>query len=323
MSDHFSDAWLTLREPADRRARADGLLQCAVSGTASDRAGTLEVLDLGCGTGANLRHTVPLLAANGYREQRWSCVDHDPRLLHRLVLRTRAWGAAAGYGVQGDGSGLSISGPGWRCVGRMLQTDLSAAPMQGSAASETAAAAAGPSVALHLPEGGLVTASALLDLVSIDWLRRLLGQCRAARCRLLFTLTYDGRCRLSPPHADDELVIDLVNRHQCTDKGFGTALGPAAARTAARECSALGYAIGQARSDWRIGPNEPQLQQALLDGWLRAALEMAPDLGPRLRGWRAQRLRRLEAGRSDMVVGHRDLWASPSRIPASISTIER
>jgi hypothetical protein len=72
---------------------------------------------------------------------------------------------------------------------------------------------------LPLPSGGLVTASALLDLVSAPWLDALLRRCHDARCQLLFALSYDGRCEMIPSHPDDAPLIDLVNRHQRSDKG--------------------------------------------------------------------------------------------------------
>lgn len=309
MSD-FSDTWLALREPADRRARADELLQ----GPAPGSDGTLEVLDLGCGTGANLRHLFPRLAALGYTEQHWTCVDRDPRLLRRLRARTHAWAAGAGYGVL-DGVGeLTVTEGERHCVARVLQTDLGAAfatPGPDALPLSSTASTTPPELDPMLPTDGLVTASALLDLVSEPWLKQLLISCRAARCRLLFALSYDGRCTLCPSHEDDRLVIDLVNLHQQTDKGLGAALGPSAAGAAAAECARLGYRVRHARSDWHLATDEALLQRALLDGWLEAATEMAPALGERLRRWRSRRRQWLEAGDSEMSVGHVDLWAEP------------
>ena len=63
----FSADWLALREPADRRARSAALvgrLVAWLSGTshpAGGCAGPLRVLDLGCGTGANLQYLAPIL----------------------------------------------------------------------------------------------------------------------------------------------------------------------------------------------------------------------------------------------------------------------
>ena len=67
----------------------------------------------------------------------------------------------------------------------------------------------------------LVTASALLDLVSESWLKSLAMRCRAAGAVALLTITYNGRSLASPPEPEDAMVLDLFNRHQRTDKGLG------------------------------------------------------------------------------------------------------
>ena len=85
----------------------------------------------------------------------------------------------------------------------------------------------------------LVTASAVLDLVSEDWLCRVVDACADAGRGAHFALSYDGEIRWSAGGApggqgeedpDDALVRDAVNAHQTGDKGMGTALGPAAWR---------------------------------------------------------------------------------------------
>ena len=71
----FSPEWLTLREPADHRAR-DAMLGLQLADRLQKRA-DLTVTDLGCGTGSNIRATYALLG----REQHWTLVDYDPSLL--------------------------------------------------------------------------------------------------------------------------------------------------------------------------------------------------------------------------------------------------
>ena len=75
----------------------------------------------------------------------------------------------------------------------------------------------------------LVTASALLDLVSETWLERLAVETAARSIPLYAALSYDGRIELTPPDPLDAAIVAAVNAHQRTDKGFGPALGPAAA----------------------------------------------------------------------------------------------
>ncbi|MDY8109386.1 class I SAM-dependent methyltransferase [Fulvimarina sp. 2208YS6-2-32] len=72
----FEAGWLSLREPADRRARNETLL-LAASGFVSGRDGA--IVDLGCGTGSTFRALDPVCAGG----QSWVFVDDDPRLLER------------------------------------------------------------------------------------------------------------------------------------------------------------------------------------------------------------------------------------------------
>ncbi|MFT3816152.1 MAG: hypothetical protein QM750_00740 [Rubrivivax sp.] len=162
----------------------------------------------------------------------------------------------------------------------------------------------------------LVTASALLDLVSDAWLARLVAACVAADVPLMATLTYDGRIEIDPPLPDDVPIIALVNEHQRGDKGFGAALGPAASSCAAERFRAAGYRVTTARSDWQLGADDAAMIGSLFEGWTAAAAEIAPAELARLAHWLAQRRELLAAGRLSVSVGHEDLLAVPRRAQA-------
>lgn len=155
----------------------------------------------------------------------------------------------------------------------------------------------------------LVTASALLDLVSEDWMLALARRCGDAQTAVLFALTYNGEAQCTPIDAEDEAVRELVNIHQQTNKGFGPALGPNAADSAARAFDAAGYEVWRAASDWELGPASPALQTQLIEGWSEAAEAIAPERAALLRDWKARRLAHVAAGRSRVVVGHEDIAA--------------
>jgi len=154
-----------------------------------------------------------------------------------------------------------------------------------------------------------VTASALLDLVSAQWLQAVCAACRRERAAVLFALSYDGRMSCWPEEPEDELVRNLVNRHQHTDKGFGRALGPDAAAQAAELLESLGYAVIRDRSDWVLDSDSMPLQQQLIDGWASAATGMAPSETAVIERWRARRIDHVAQGRSRVVVGHEDVGA--------------
>ena len=155
----------------------------------------------------------------------------------------------------------------------------------------------------------LVTASALLDLVSEEWLRTLAARCADEGAAVLFALSYDGRIECTPADPDDDALRDLVNAHQRTDKGFGPALGPDAAWFAAQCLADRGYRVDRDRSDWVLASGSAELQRQLVDGWARAAAEIAPARTAFIDAWRSRRLAHIAAGRSQIVVGHEDLAA--------------
>lgn len=314
----FNRDWLALRAPADTAAR-DLALLAPLEAWRAARSGEepLAVLDLGCGTGANLRWLAPRLAAQagGRLDQTWHCVDNDPALLRALDDECPAWAQSLDQATRPQpGGGLSLSGPLGDWTVRTECADLAAARDR-----------------LPIPAHGLVAATALLDLVSEAWLDALVSACARAGATLLATLTYDGRVTLKPPAAHDGLVIALVNGHQRRDKGFGPALGPSASRRLRTLGEASGFAVRSADSDWRLecapgsappesGDDLRRLQQALLDGWRDAALEQAADpttgaapeqVRAAITGWHTERCAAVAAGHSQIRVGHQDQLLLP------------
>ncbi len=151
----------------------------------------------------------------------------------------------------------------------------------------------------------LVTASALLDLVSKAWLERLLTRVESSGAALLTVLTYDGRTAWQPADPLDERVLALVNRHQRTDKGFGPALGPDAAPALAR---LTGERAVQVASDWVVEADDNAMRAALVQGWAAAATAMAPGEAAAIEAWQ----RRSTERPARLVVGHLDQLVTPA-----------
>ena len=157
----------------------------------------------------------------------------------------------------------------------------------------------------------LVTASALLDLVSADWLERLVTEVAARRLPFYAALNYDGRVVFDPVDRLDAAVIAGVNEHQQTDKGFGPALGPRAAEAAIASFEAAGYAVVHGHSDWRLLPRDHDIQRDMLAAWAGAAREIGAVSLPDAAAWLTRRRDLLAAGRSAITVGHVDIFARP------------
>jgi SAM-dependent methyltransferase len=285
----FSAGWLALREPFDSAARAEADAVAVFAGEALGPA-PREVVDLACGTGANLRALAPRLG----RAQHWRLVDHDAALLAALPAVLQAWGDDRGYRVaSGDAGALTVTGPGFDATVHRHRLDL-----------------AQDLPALALPDGALLTASALLDLVSAHWLDELMAHAGRARATLLFTLSVDGRIAWDPADADDAVVQAAFAGHQRRDKGFGPALGDTAAAWLQARLAAAGWLTRAARSDWRIdGAQSPVMLQAMMDGMAGAAVQQAPDASEAIRSWQLRRTARRHGMR--LLVGHTDLAARP------------
>lgn len=157
----------------------------------------------------------------------------------------------------------------------------------------------------------LVTTSALLDLVSDDWLERLVTEVAARRLPIYASLSYDGRVEFAPTDPRDAAVIAAVNSHQRRDKGFGRALGPMAAQTAAAHLEKVGYAVELGDSDWVLRETDLAMQEALLAGWAVAASETGEMPAEAVAEWLVDRRAALMANRSRIRVGHVDLFAAP------------
>lgn len=304
----FSHEWLALREDADARARSATLVDRLGDWLARERrtacgpGAPLTILDLGCGTGANLRYLAPYLSRCGLPRQRWVCLDRDADLLAALAPRTAGWAPGLGLTPAPAPAGLRLLGPDadWGVATQVFDLARGAD-------------------ALPIDTADLVTASALLDLVSEAWLAGLLRACVRARLPLLLALTYDGRVAIEPGHALDAVVIGLVNAHQRRDKGLGLALGPGAAERLARLAAEMGLSLTLARSDWRLGRGEGAVQRSLTEGWAAAALEQAGSpaatggqaLTAAIARWHDRRRTEIAAGRSRVRVGHHDALLLP------------
>nr|WP_296429768.1 class I SAM-dependent methyltransferase [Roseovarius sp. BRH_c41] len=160
----------------------------------------------------------------------------------------------------------------------------------------------------ELPLAGvrLVTASALLDLVSRNWMERFAARLASERVALYATLSYDGVMNWTPLDPEDALITERFNAHQRGDKEFGPALGPDAAESVAQILGARGYSVSLAPSPWRLGATAADMQRALLHGIAQAALEMGHATADQ---WIGRRKAHLSEGWAE--IGHMDLLALP------------
>jgi SAM-dependent methyltransferase len=277
----FDATWLTLREPYDHTARSAGLAGRFAAALAAEP----RLMDLGCGTGSNLRYLAPRIRG----PQRWLCIDHDPALLNAARAALLDWGDRQRWRSRGDGDGLTLARPDGEIAVGFVLGDLArdALPERDGAAG--------------------LNASALLDLTSAAWLDRLAAWCRGIP--VLIALSFDGRLGFEPAAPEDRTIRERFVAHQRSDKGFGPALGPDAAPYLADRLAACGHAVALEPADWRLGPEDQPLLEATLEGIVRAAREMANDSS--LERWATRRRQQLAADDLRLTIGHLDLLALP------------
>ena len=298
--DGFSADWLSLRESFDfdardvaaRRMRLVERLQRWRSGV--DRP--WRVIDLGCGTGSNLRWLAPRLGG----AQQWLAVDHDAALLNAWpsVFETTDAPLVDGAHDLAQVARWPLPCAAIEIVCRQLDLAQHLEALPWSAAD-------------------LVTASALIDLVGQAWLKQLVACCSAARAGLLLTLSVDGRHQWHPADRDDIWMSHTFAAHQQRDKGFGPGLGARAVPVLVQLLRQAGYRVMQARSDWQVDgrahPRGQALMGAMVDGLAEAAREQLPASTGRVASWHARRMS--SARQARLTVGHIDVFALPPALP--------
>ena len=228
--------------------------------------------DLGCGTGAMGRWLAPLLRG----PQHWVLHDRDEDLLARAL--------AAVPGPAADGAPVRVEAK---------RTDIARLHSD------------------HLAGATLITASALLDLLTGEELDRLAGLCAGAGCPILLTLSVVGRVEIAPADPLDGRVAAAFDAHQRRTTKRGRLLGPDAAAAAAEAFRRLGAEVVVRSSPWRLGPAHSDLAAEWLAGWVDAACEQEAELVAERETYSRRRLQQASAGKLAVSVGHADLLILP------------
>jgi glycosyltransferase involved in cell wall biosynthesis/SAM-dependent methyltransferase len=232
--------------------------------------GTARLLihDLGCGTGSMARWLAPKLPG----PQRWILHDRDPELLERAAIDVpgKAW----------DGSAVTVETR-LSDITRLTTDDLAGAD--------------------------LVTASALLDMLTLDELDSVAAACAGRPA--LFTISVAGRVRLTPADPLDDVIGAAFNDHQRRAAFGRRLLGPDAAPAVVAAFERRGVETAVLPSPWRLGADDADLIAEWLLGWVAAACEHDPALDAAGQAYAHRRLAQAAAGALEVEVHHEDVLA--------------
>ena len=235
-------------------------------------AGRWVIHDLGGGTGSMGRWLAPLLPG----AQHWVVHDRDADLLELA--------AAEPPGPAADGATVTVE---------TRRSDIIALDRS------------------DLADAALITASALLDMLTARELTDLVAVCESARCPVLLALSVVGRVELAPADPLDNRVLAAFNDHQRRDTERGRLLGPDAAAFAADVFGGRGAEVILRESPWRLGAPDRELATQWLAGWVAAACEQEPAFAAQAEGYGRRRMAQLAAGELAVTVHHADLLVLP------------
>jgi hypothetical protein len=156
-----------------------------------------------------------------------------------------------------------------------------------------------------LAGASLITASALLDMLTADELVRMLRAC--AGCPMLLAMTVTGRFTVMPKDPLDARIGAAFNAHQRR----GGLLGPDAVAAAVAELRATGAEVVVRPSPWRLDAAHADLTAEWLGGSVAAACEQEPALAADAGAYRDRRLAQAAAGELAVTVDHADLLVAP------------
>jgi hypothetical protein len=156
-----------------------------------------------------------------------------------------------------------------------------------------------------LAGASLITASALLDLLTADELVRMLHA--GAGRPMLLALTVVGRVTVSPPDPLDARIGAAFNAHQRR----GRLLGPDVVAAAVDELRRTGAEVLVRPSPWRLDAAHADLTAEWLDGWVAAACEQERALTAEAGAYRDRRRAQAAAGELAVTVDHADLLVLP------------
>lgn len=236
----FDPQWLEARFVHDHGALNRELLGCLVGLPRQSEA--WRVLDLGSGTGANVRHGADLLQGT----QHWTLVDEDAALLAEAPLRLAAWAGERGWKTSRSSARLEIRRPGGLIVVDVVPGDI-------------------VDVLGDIEHGSLdlVTANAVFDLLPPERIEACVDALASLGLPLWATLNYENMT-FSREMVQDRTVVEAFHEHMTRPQAHGRNAGPRAIEVMREVLRRRGYVVHVGPSDWNVANTEDVMWTKIL-----------------------------------------------------------
>ena len=270
----FSSEWLALREQEDLLARNSTILECVIEHLKGEKR--LNILDIGCGTGATMRALLPKFE----QPQHWTLLDVD----HELLVHAR-------------------------CLNEPLVSDS-------NYTLDTKFADLTAGFEFLNSEYSLVTATALLDLVSEAWIKEFAKALKHNNLSFYCRITPNNSIEFDPKEDLDEKVISTFNTHRYSDKGFGMSLGGHAADFTIEQLQSFGFDVRSSLETWGNRHHNKSFRKIfnskLVEGISQAVNNTKLFDASELKQWTDSRLSAIQNGECEIRFEVIDFLATPN-----------
>ena len=283
--DKFDLSWITQRENYDNNSRSSLLNDFLIN--SKDRINN--IIDLGCGTGSFLRWCFK----NKININKIIMIDHNKKLLNQAPVIFAKYFREKNFLFNKfsrrrfEIENISKT----KNVEIILKEDDISSALQ------------------KINQYNIISLSAIADLLSKTFIRKLLNKISSNKL-IYFSICFNGIIKWNPTNKFDKYIINNFNRHQKQDKGTGLALGSECVKYIKSYSQKKKYKCLKKDSSWFIKSNK-QLDQIFQHQYIKTIIKALKedDITDRniLKEWHAERTKKIESKKSNLVVKHDDI----------------
>ena len=283
--DKFNLSWITQRENYDNNSRSSLLNNFLIKN--KDRINN--IIDLGCGTGSFLRWCFK----NKIAINKIIMIDHNKKLLNQAPIIFSKYFREKKFLFN------KISRRKFEVENTLKTKNIEIILKEDDISSALQ----------QINQYNLISLSAVADLLSKTFIRKLLNKVSSNKL-IYFSICFNGIIKWNPINKFDKYIINNFNRHQKQDKGTGLALGSECAKYIKSYSQKKGYKCLKKDSSWLVKSNK-QPDQLFQHQYIKTIIKALKedDITDKniLKEWHAERTKKIESKKSNLVVKHDDI----------------